>query len=108
MVVVMAVIMRVVVAVRMGMLVVVMVHIQAAGARAEIITQVTILNRSPWSIGALALHVVVVAFLHRADLGLKTQNLRAIFAGSTSRRDDIADLFGDPFRESFQHLWVVV
>ena len=68
------------------MMMVVMIGLQAAQAGAERITQGAIGNVRAGCGRALALDVVMVAFLYGADLGFKAQNLRAVFAQNTGWR----------------------
>ena len=80
-----AVIMAVVVKV-----VVMVAHVQTTLAGTERITQRTICDVGPRRAGPLAFHVVVVAFLNRADFGLEPQNFGAILAHHAGRRRHIA------------------
>lgn len=77
------VIMRVVV-IMVVVIVVMVLRDQAAHAGAERIAQRAIGHVRPRRAGALAFDMVVVAFLHGADLGFKAQHLRAVFAQNAS------------------------
>ena len=57
-----------------------MAGIKPAGTCAEMVTQVTILDIAAGGRHALPLDMMVMAFLRQANLILKTQHLRAIFA----------------------------
>ena len=67
----------------MIVVVMIMIHIQTAHARAEMIAFGTIRHVGPWGICTLPFNMMVVAFLHRTNLGFKAQNLRAILAHHT-------------------------
>ena len=92
----------------MPVMMVVIIHIQTTFPRAKIMALHTGFNRRAGCICALALNVVVMAFLHGTHLVLEPQNLRAIFASATGQRRDFPQLFGDAFGECFKHLHMVI
>ena len=55
-------------------------RLQPAQAGAERVAQRAVRDVGPRRIGPLPLHVVMVAFLHRADLALEPQHLGAVLA----------------------------
>lgn len=57
-----------------------MPQVQPAGPGAEVVAQPAVRHVGPRRLRPLALDMVVVALLGRADLGLEPQNLRAILA----------------------------
>ena len=67
----------------MGMImrvVMMMIHIQTTGPCAETVTELTILNIASRRRDALPLDMMMVAFLCKPNLCLKTQHLRPVFA----------------------------
>jgi len=102
---------RMVVVVRVGMIMIMMVmmifQMQAAFPGAEAFAQIAGFYRGTGRIGTLAFHMVVMAFLNRADFGLKPQNLSAVFTHGAVGRRYLACLFGDPGGEGFQHFRVI-
>ena len=62
------------------MMVMMMRHLQPAFPGAEGVAQRTIRHVRPRGRGTLPLHMVVVAFLHRADLTLEPDDGSAVFA----------------------------
>ena len=86
-VIVMVVIMIVVVVMIMVMMIMIE-RLQATHPGAEGIAQPAIRDIGPRRIRALPLDVMMVAFLHRAHLGLEAQNGGAVFAQNTGRRRD--------------------
>ena len=83
-------------------------HHQAAGAGAEVLAEVAILDIRARRRGALALDVVVVAFLGQADLGLETEHLGAVFAHLAVHCVFAGDDFTDSFSKGGDHLWMIV
>ena len=92
----------------MRMLVVMVIHIQAARASAKVIAQFASLDRRTGRIRPLALDMVVVAFLHRTDLGLEAQNLFAVFAHTTIHVVRPFENFAHPVCEGRDNFRVVV
>ena len=67
----------------MGMImgvVMMMIHIQTTGPCAETVAELTILDIASRRRDALPLDMMMVAFLCKPDLCLKTQHLRPVFA----------------------------
>ena len=85
------VVMMIMVMVMVVMTVVVMrMALQTAQARTERIAQRTVSNVRTRCARPLALNVVMVAFLHSADLGLKADHFGAVFAQYAGRRGNFA------------------
>ena len=57
-----------------------MIHIQTTGPCAETVTELTILDIASRRRDALPLDMMMVAFLCKPNLCLKTQHLRPVFA----------------------------
>ncbi len=72
--------------VMMVLVVMMVMHVQPAGPGAERIAQRALRDIRPRSTRPLAFDVMVVAFLHRANLSLESQNPRAVLAQYTGRR----------------------
>ena len=67
----------------MGMImrvVMMMIHVQTTGPCAETVTELTILDIASRRRDALPLDMMMVAFLCKPNLCLKTQHLRPVFA----------------------------
>lgn len=93
MVMVVVVIMGMPVVMGMIMMVVMPSHLQPAFPRAERITQLAIGDVGAGGGGTLALDVVVMAFLHHANLSFKPKHLFAVFAeGAVVRHLPLLDL----------------
>ena len=82
--------MRVIMVVVMVPMMMIMLHLQPTHSSAEVAAQRTIDHIRARRIGPLTLNMMMVAFLDRADLRLKTQNCRAIFTHHTGGRRDRA------------------
>ena len=85
-----------------------MIGIQTTGTRAEMVTQVTILDIAARCRDTLPLDMVMVAFLWQTNLCLKAKHLRTIF---THGAIHIVAAFNDlphPVGKGRNHFWMVV
>jgi hypothetical protein len=90
MMVMMVVIMRVTV-IMVEMVIMMMIrHFEPAHPSAKMITIGTIRDIRAGRVRPLTFDMMVMAFLHRADLGLEPQHLRAVLTQNTGRRWHIA------------------
>ena len=85
-----------------------MPQVQPAGPGAEVVAQPAVRHVGPRRLRPLALDMVVVALLGRADLGLEPQHLRAILAHRAVHRGRAVQDLRHPLGEGRQHLGVVV
>jgi len=90
------------------MMPVIMLLIETAGAGAEAVAKVTILDRAARCCRTLPFHKMVMAFLGQPDFGLESQNLRSVFAKSAVHEIGTVQDFSDPLREGFHDLGVIV
>ena len=89
--------------------VMVVIHVQPAGPGAEMITERTGVHGRPRRIGPLPFHMMVVAFLHRAQLAFKAQHFDAIFAHHAGGRRRVGEgrMFGAVLGGNRRHFRVV-
>ena len=80
---------------------------QPAEARAETVAERAVGDIRARGRGALPFDMVVVAFLHGADLGLETQDLHPVLAHRAVGRRHFAHLFGGAFGKGLEHLGMV-
>ena len=85
-----------------------MIGIQATGTRAEMVTQVTILDIAARRRDTLPLDMMMVAFLRQANLCLKAKHLRAIFTHGAVHIVAAFDDFPHPVGKGRNHFWMIV
>ena len=80
---------------------------EAAEPGAEVVAERAVGDVGARRARALPLDMVMVAFLHRADLGLEAQDLDAVLAHGAIGRRHLAYLFGGAFGKGLEHLGMV-
>ena len=81
--------------------------VEPAHAGAEIVAERAIGHVGTGRVRALPLDMVMMTFLHRADLGFEAQHLRAVLAHAAGGRDRLAHEFGHALGKGVHHLRVV-